>query len=360
MRPAPVAVIGAGWAGMAAAVMLCAEGIPVIVFEASRSLGGRARRVLVDGFELDNGQHILVGAYRETLAMMRRVGADADALLLRVPLELCFGRAFHLRAPRLAYPFNLIAGLLFARGLALTQAPAALRFVSRLKAAGFRIEPDRSVVSLLEAHGQRDALARFLWQPLCVSALNTPPERASAQVFANVIRDGFTGARGNSDLLLPKVDLGRIFPDPAAAFVERHGGTIELGAAVRRISRDQDGFRLDDRPQRFGCVILACAPQHVPALLAEFTELESTRAAIETFQYEPITTCYLQYPQTVSLPAPMLGLSGGLVQWAFDRGQTSGRRGLIAAVVSSSGAHEELAQEELARRAHEEISLATG
>ncbi|MBI2960659.1 MAG: FAD-dependent oxidoreductase, partial [Betaproteobacteria bacterium] len=211
-----------------------------------------------------------------------------------------------------------------------------------------------------EAHGQRGTLARFLWQPLCVSALNTPPERASAQVFANVIRDGFTGARGNSDLLLPKVDLGRIFPDPAAAFVEQHGGAIERGAAVRRIGQGKDGFRLDDRPQRFAQVILACAPQHAPALLQGFPELNATRAAIEALEYEPITTCYLQYPEGVRLPAPMLGLSGVLLQWAFDRGQTSARPGLIAAVVSSSGAHEDLAQEELARRAHGEISSATG
>ena len=82
-----VAVVGGGWAGLAAAVTLAERGAPVTVFEASRSLGGRARRVSIDGIDLDNGQHVLIGAYRETLRLMRLVGVDPDELLVRFPLE---------------------------------------------------------------------------------------------------------------------------------------------------------------------------------------------------------------------------------------------------------------------------------
>jgi len=355
-----VAVIGAGWAGMAAAVMLSERGVPVAVFEASRILGGRARRVVMQGTELDNGQHILIGAYRETLALMRRVGAETHALLLRLPLELRFAGGFHLRAPRVPYPLNLLIGLLFARRLDTRQALAGIRFISRLRAVRFRVEPDCSVASLLEAHGQRGSLRTFLWEPLCVSALNTPPDRASARIFANVVRDGLTGGRENSDLLLPRVDLSRAFPEPAAEFVKRRGGLIELSAAVRRIRRENNHFRLDDRPQRFDHVIVACAPQHALALINDFPELNAARIAIGALDYEPIYTCYLQYPDSVCLPSPMIGFTGGLVQWAFDRGKTSGRQGLIAAVVSSSGAHEEFSQDELSRRIHRELSGTIG
>jgi hydroxysqualene dehydroxylase len=194
---AHVAVIGAGWAGLAAAVALSGRGVPVTVFEASRSLGGRARRIAAEGVELDNGQHILIGAYRDTLAIMRRVGADPQALLLRLPLELRYAGGFHLRAPRLPYPLNLLMGMLEARGLPAKSIFAALRFMRWLKNGGFRIEPDCSVSSMLDAHGQIGPLRTFLWEPLCVSALNTPPDRASAQVFVNIIRDGLTGTRGN-------------------------------------------------------------------------------------------------------------------------------------------------------------------
>ena len=149
-----VAIVGAGWAGLAGAVTLADRGVRVTVYEASRSLGGRARKVDVEGLALDNGQHILIGAYRETLALMRKVGADPARLLLRVPLTLRFADGFHLRAPRLPYPFNLLAGLLVARGLSFSESLAAMRFMSRLQRGAFRVDPDRIVAALLHECGQ--------------------------------------------------------------------------------------------------------------------------------------------------------------------------------------------------------------
>src|SRR2546428_13721845 len=104
-----VAIIGAGWAGLAAAVTLAERGVRVTVFEASRSLGGRARRVSIDGVDLDNGQHILIGAYRETLRMMRRVRARPRERLLLVapPVWVCGG--VFLRAPRPPHPLPLLS-----------------------------------------------------------------------------------------------------------------------------------------------------------------------------------------------------------------------------------------------------------
>jgi predicted NAD/FAD-binding protein len=112
-----VAVIGAGYAGLAAAVELAARGAPVTVFEAARELGGRARRVDYRGMALDNGQHILLGAYRETLRLMRLTGADPTALLLRLPLQLVIPGRFSLQAAPLPAPLHLAFGLLTAHGL---------------------------------------------------------------------------------------------------------------------------------------------------------------------------------------------------------------------------------------------------
>ncbi|TMH41231.1 MAG: desaturase, partial [Betaproteobacteria bacterium] len=126
------------------------------------------------GHGFDNGQHVLIGAYRETLRLMRQVGADPDELLLRLPFELRYADGFHLRAPRLPYPLNLLCALLRAKGLDLVQGFGALRFMASLRAREFRIEPDCSVARLLDDHGQSGPLRARVWEPLCVSALNTP------------------------------------------------------------------------------------------------------------------------------------------------------------------------------------------
>jgi len=354
-----VAVIGAGWAGLAAAVTLAERGVPVTVFEASRHLGGRARRVSIDGVDLDNGQHILIGAYRETLRLMRRVGADPDELLLRLPLELRYADGFHLRAPLLPYPLNLLGALLGAKGLGTAQAFDALRLMASLRWHGFKIEPDRSVAQLLDERHQTGALRKHLWEPLCVSALNTPVSTASAQVFVNVLRDGLTGSRAASDLLIARTDLGKVFPEPAAEFIKAHGGTIELGVLVRRVARAAGGFRLNDAHD-FSSVIIACGPHQAGPLLVQLPELADALSLVNAFSYEPIVTCYLQYPESVSLPSPMLGFSGGVLQWVFDRGKLGGPKGLLAVVISASGPHEELSKEGLVSKIGTELRAALG
>jgi squalene-associated FAD-dependent desaturase len=353
------AVVGAGWAGLAAAATLAQRGIPVTVFEASRSLGGRARRVSVDGVDLDNGQHVLIGAYRESLRLMRLVGADPERLLLRMPLELRFADGFRLRAPRVPYPFNLLTALLRADGLTPAEALRALRFMASLRLRDFEVAPDRTVAALLEEHAQSGAARSHLWEPLCVSALNTPVESASARVFARVLRDGLTGSREASDVLIARTDLGKIFPEPAAEYVKARGGEIRLGEPVRRLARVHGGFRINDALE-FSSIVIACAPQHAGQLLVQLPELAEALFRIGSFGYEPIVTCYLGYPDSVSLPAPMLGFTGGILQWVFDRARIGGPKGLLAAVISASGEHEELSKETLVSRIETELRAALG
>ena len=351
-----VAIIGAGWAGMAAAVTLAQAKIPVIVFEAARHLGGRARSVEVEGVTLDNGQHVLIGAYRETLRVMRAVGADPDQLLLRAPLAIEYPEKFSLRAPRLPAPLHLLAALLCATGLSVRERVAALRFMATMRRNAYGIAEDMPVTELLAMHRQTGALARYLWEPLCVSALNTPAASASAQVFLNVLRDALDGARADSDFLIPSTDLGRLFPEPAAAYVRANGGALQLGAPVRTLAKTEESFILDNKPARYTHVILAVGPHQLDALLDRFALLAPLRRCVADFAFEPIYTCYLQYAPGVVMPQAMTGFDGGTIQWVFDRGRLNGTAGLLAAVISARGSHQDASQDAVASAIHRELA----
>jgi squalene-associated FAD-dependent desaturase len=350
-----VAVVGGGWSGLAAAVTLVQAGHAVTVFEAARTLGGRARRLRLQGLDLDNGQHILLGAYTETLRLMRMVGAEPERLLLRMPLELRLAPGFRMRAPRLPAPLHVAFALALAHGLSWHDRRAATRFVRALQTTRYRVAPDEPVAALLDRHAQPPVVRECLWEPLCIAALNTPAAQASAQVFANVLRDSLGAARAASDLLLPRADLGALFPEPAARWLEQRGGRVRLGAAVRRIVPAGDAFLVDADPQhRYEGVVVAVGPQHAGALLAALPALEGVQAQLGAFDFEPIHTCYLQYDRA-SLPAPMLGLRDAWTQWVFDRGRLGGMPNLLAAVVSAAQPPDGATQDDIAARIDAEL-----
>ncbi len=341
---ARVAVIGAGWAGLAAAVTLMDRGVRPVVYEAARQPGGRARQVTLDGKALDNGQHILIGAYHETLRMMRRVGADPAQLLLRLPLRLSMNDGFEFRRARLPAPLDTLYALLTARGLTLAERVRATRFGVHLRRIGFRLEADQPLAQFLAAHGQHGPLRDALWGPLCVAALNTPVGEASTQVFLNVLRDTLDGGPDAADLLLPRATLGALFPEPAMRHLERHGSGIRLGQAVSALTPEARGVNVDG--EVFDAAIVATAPQHAARLLT--AECAATRTLIEALDYQPIYTCYLQYGPGVRLRETMIGFRSGPLQWAFDRGALDGHDGLIATVISARGGHEGLPNDALA------------
>jgi len=334
-----VAVVGAGYAGMAAAVTLAERGIPVTVFESGPVPGGRARRVLSQGHSVDNGQHVLIGAYTELYRLMRLVGVPQDALL-RLPLEVRYAKDFSFRALWFPAPFGLLAGLLAARGVPFSERIGAVRFMLALQKAAFRLDQDVSFNQLLETHRQNGAIGHYLWRPLCVSALNTPAAQASANVFLAVLRDTLAGEPEASDLLLPRVDLSQMFPEPAAEFVIKRGGEIRLRSPVEN---------MEQLKKQFSSVIVAVGPHQLKTLLPE--------VALD-YSYQPIYTCYLQYPEEVKLGFPMLGLADGLVQWVFDRGTLLGEKGRLACVISAQGDHQQMTQDELTARCHRELARA--
>jgi len=360
-----VGIIGGGYAGMAAAAELTSRGIKVSVFESAKQLGGRARGVLHNDIQIDNGQHLLLGCYRETLRLIELVGGDIEKDFLCLPLQLDLHGQFSLKAPRLPAPLHLLVALLNAQGLTWAERMKAAGFMLKLQGMKFQLEQDKTVKELLIEFGQNADLTLKLWEPLCIAALNTPIHKASAQVLLNVLRDALNRKRADSDMLLPRIDFTALFPQRAADYVELHGGKVHLSCGVETINPKHDGLELvtaeacPEHSRRsthtFSHVICAAPPSVAAKLLRPISEMSKTVSQIEALEQQPIYTVYLQYPAPVRLPHPMIGLHQRFSQWLFDKGQIAAQHGLLAAVISAEGIHQELSQDELAEKVIAEL-----
>jgi squalene-associated FAD-dependent desaturase len=363
-RDGAIAVIGGGWAGCAAAVALAQRGVRVELFEAAPVLGGRARRVDRGGLALDNGQHLLLGAYTDTIELIRAVHAGRAPLtrlaLRVVPFSERRRGAFALTARPWRAPFGLLAGFLTARGLSVRDRIATLAWFARLRRNGFECPPQQTVSELLSALPAN--AARSLWAPLCISALNTPVAGASAAVFANVLRAAFDSTTASCDLVLPSCDLSALFPEAAARFVTARGGTVTTGARVRIDSIGDRAVTLSDRVRAWTAAgaIVAVGPHQLDdvfdrRVVMRHAPIADALDACARLDYEPIATVYLGYRERVTLPCAMSRLDDAPGQWLFDRRDILSRpRGaappleqIVAVVISASGPHDALDRDEL-------------
>ena len=343
MKAGNVAVIGAGWAGLAAAVAATRDGQRVTIYESSRALGGRARSLatlLPDGSTalLDNGQHIMIGAYTATLRLMLDVGVDPPAVLLRLPLTLRFPDGDGLALPDLPAPLDAAWGIARARGWTVRDKASMLATALRWQLGGFRCEPSATVLDV--CRGLAPRVQQELIEPLCVSALNTPASRASGQVFLRVVRDALFGSGhgpwSGSNLLLPRVDLGRVFPQAAAQWLAQRDASMVLGHRVQALAPLGSGWQVDGT--RFDAVVLAC-PVWEAARLVRGAGVDAAAwlAPAESLAHEAIATVYACGGPR--LPLPMLALRttpSAPAQFVFDRSQLGGPAGLLAFVVSAS------------------------
>lgn len=340
MKP-KVAIIGAGWAGLSAAARLAATA-EVTLYEAGRRPGGRARSVEQEGMVLDNGQHILIGAYRDSLALMREVGVQPESALQSAPLRWFQFDGIDMRCPDLPAPLHMLWGLLTAKGLRWSQKWALARVLTLLRMRGWQIGDDCAALDWLRLHGQDEGVLAAFWQPLILATMNTPPAQASMQLLANVLRDSLGAPKaGASRLLLPRQDLGLLLAEPAWRWLAAQLVRLRAGYRVRALEWQDDKLQIDG--ELFDAAILAVAPYHVAGVWQD----DALLTLLKTWQYQPISTIYLQFESSVRLPAAMCGQVKGFGQWWFDREALCGQRGLVSVVISAEGEYDQLSRDEL-------------
>ncbi|WP_397475666.1 hydroxysqualene dehydroxylase HpnE [Pusillimonas sp.] len=319
-----VAVIGAGWAGLSAALELHHNGHGVTVFEAGHRLGGRARGVHWPKLDatLDNGQHIMLGAYTETLALMRRLKLDPDALLYGMPLALqSADQRFALRVPDIAGPLALPVALLRAQGIGWMERLRLAALLSRLSwrdwitDLGARSTQQQkqkkaaagkpTVAQWLARGRQSPRLIQSFWEPLCLATMNTPTHRACAQLFANVLRDSLGAGPNACRVLISRVDLSSLWPEQLPAEI-----SIKRGHAVRHLEADGCGVLIEG--QAFDAVVIATNVQPARRLLGQLPCTPGSQeylAMLSAFEPLPIATLTLELSDHWDMPHAMLMLA---------------------------------------------------
>lgn len=344
----PLTIIGAGWAGLAAAVRATERGFAVRLLEAAPQLGGRARRVMHQGLALDNGQHILIGAYRDTLQLLNTVGVGTQDSLWRMPLHLHNLAGHGVSLPQLSAPWNLLAGICLAQAWSWPDKFSLLRAAALWQRQGFRCNPALTVAEICQ--GLRPRVMAQLIEPLCVSALNLPSHQASAQVFLTVLHDAIWTGQGSSNMLLPKVDLGRLMPDAAHAWLRAHGAEVQTHQRVETL----DPWL--DHP-----VLLACPPWEAARLTQSLAPEWSAMAA--GLSHTAISTVYVRTQQHLDWPHPLQALEENAqapAQFAFDKGRLStdpDMKGVLALVVSASSTDRDKLSTQVLQQVHDQLGL---
>ncbi|MBI4357253.1 MAG: FAD-dependent oxidoreductase [Gammaproteobacteria bacterium] len=362
-----VAIIGAGWAGLAAGVSLAQSGFRVTVLEAAPKIGGRARTLSLDGVELDNGQHLFIGAYRELLSLFNLLGVPEQDVFVRKPLHLrMLNREGH---PVLDFKL-LGAPSSFHRAMAILKNPSLswqerfslLSFFHRLKKNDLLLKRDLTGEAFLKQMAIPSRLSEVFFAPICQAALSTSIQMASAQVFIRVLTQTF-GRDHDSDLLFPKKTLSACFPNPAARFIEKNGGRVLVRERVVGFHKNEQNFSIFTAGGvlKADGVILATHLKACLALIEQEARLTKTARLLKRLGYQPITTLYFQYPflppQTTHWE--MIGLVGTTSQWLFNRSEfPQGTPGLVSVVISGEGPHMTWPKNVLLDRVEQELKSA--
>ncbi|VAW62304.1 Squalene/phytoene desaturase HopC, partial [hydrothermal vent metagenome] len=321
-----VAIIGGGWAGLACAVELCQQNHNVTLFESSPQLGGRARSIKWNNKTVDNGQHLMIGAYQQMLDLLDLMQANTNQLFKKIPHRMLMLNAktgkteFDLQLPTYPAPLHLLFGVLNTPSLSLKEKFLLLLRFNKL--LNTKIEKDISVSEWLNKAKLPARYTKHLLEPVCLAALTTHPHQASAKAFQSVLQQTFNAPASFTDLLIPTTDLTQVFPALAEQFILQHGGSIKTRSKVQQLqckNEHIESISVNDETLFFDEFILATPANVTAKLLSDIQLCDKICTQINQLEYEPVCTIYLQFKHPISLPYPMLGMVNGTSEWVFER-----------------------------------------
>jgi hydroxysqualene dehydroxylase len=324
-----VIVIGGGLAGLAAGTRLQEARHEVVLLERRGVLGGRSTssRDAVTGDVVDNGAHLMLGAYRATLDLVRRAGAEG-LLQQQVSLRIDYvdGRGgTRLSCPPVMAPLHLAFGLLGLR-LPWRARWQALRLGLAL---GWGRQPRGvTLADYFAQHGQGATVRRLLWDPLATAILNVAPEVGDAGLFVTCLRRAFFGSTSDSTLVFPRAGLGDL-AERLGAYLESRGGIVRRHCQAAAIDTREGrvaGVKVGSEVVAADAVVCAVPWNRVTGLVPEPWRQAAPFVGLDQLGTSPIVSVDLWLDRVV-VDLPMVGLRESEMEWVFDKGRLCGRSG---------------------------------
>lgn len=350
-----VAIIGAGWAGLACALRLAESGYQPVLFESAPEPGGRARRAKVADHWRDNGQHLMLAGCRA----LRHLFATLGLKLPQVPFHYVDGkRQLKLGHPGAFQLIQLLRALWQASGFTLGERWALIRALQSLHLRRWIVPQEQTVLDWLQVHNQPAALIAHFWVPLALAILNTHPEEAAMQRLAAVLRDTLGSGADALSILQPEGNFSDSIVTPWVSAIRSAGGQLHCSQRVTRIEPVANAYNVvlqgEVAPRIFDQVVLAVAPWSLVHLQLPFDVVN----LVARFGHQPIGTVYLGFDPAVRLPAPLMQLAGPTAAdariWAMDRAHCS-EPGVIAIALSADGPWTALDHTTLAQRCLDQL-----
>lgn len=325
-----VVVIGGGWSGVAAAMTAAEQGARVTVVESRGYLGGRARSFIDrhTGHEIDNGQHVLIGAYTSMLDVIRTLGTSHvlhPQPALHVPFVDVTGRRVVLDAGRLPGKLGMVWGIAALGGLSAVSRYRIMQWAVKLQ-LGFLDAANKSCLEHLRQHNQTPQAIERFWEPIVLATLNAPIDQADAQLLLAVMHLGFLGGTEAARILLPTAGLSALL-HPFPTWLAARGGDVRLSTMVDRFEEDGNSVRAvicsDGQRIKADGVVIAAPASSAQRLVPN--------AKVPTFDVSPIISVYLWYSQPW-LTDDMVATLGTTIQWLFRKPVP----GLVSVTISAA------------------------
>lgn len=350
--PHDVIIVGAGVAGIAAAIRLAEQGVRVLLLETRKKLGGRATSFtdVRTGETLDNCQHVALACCVNYLDLLKRLEVDN---LLRWTSRLYWieagGRVSTLKPGLFPAPAHLTESFATAHFLSLSEKTAIARAMLAILRKSAREPRGARPFSdwLIERRQPQSAIDSF-WSPIVVSACNLPCHRVDAAAALKVFREGFLATKGASRMSLSAVPLVRLY-DPAEAHIRAANGEIKLGVSAQRIT-PRSVHTTDGQTYHARHVICAVPPERAAKLIdPELFKSDPRLPALSRFEHSPILGVHLTFDRPIS-DLPHAVLVNRPTQWIFRKSEEGEMVQRWHAVISAADDWMHLEEHQIAHR----------